>query len=79
MAGDVWDMPNQQVVWAEPPPPPTAVPAQDGFDPGGHTVDEVKTYVTAHPDELETVTAAEQAGKNRSSLLDWLANLGGTV
>lgn len=69
MAGELWDMPNQQVVRAA---PPSAPESDGGFDPGDHTVDEVKTYVAGHPDELTAATAAEQAGKQRSSLLEWL-------
>jgi hypothetical protein len=53
-------------------------PAAQGetFDPGAHTVDEVKTYAAAHPDELDAVYAAEQSGKARSTLLEWLAARG---
>ena len=40
--------------------------------PGRATVAEVKAYVEANPDELDAVLAAETAGKNRSTLVDWL-------
>jgi hypothetical protein len=43
-----------------------------GYDPGEHTVDEVKAYVEAHPDERQAVLDAETAGKARSTLLAWL-------
>lgn len=45
----------------------------DVYDPGGYTVDEVKAYVEANPDQRAAVTAAEQAGKARTTLLDWLS------
>jgi len=63
-------MPNQQVVWAEPPQPPEVGP----YDPGDHTVDEVKTYVGDHPDQAGEVTKAEKAGKQRATLLEWLTS-----
>ena len=76
MAGETWDMPNQQVVRAAPPSSPKG---DGGFDPGDHTVDEVKTHVEANPDQTAAVTKAEESGKARSSLLDWLATQGPTV
>ena len=42
------------------------------FDPSAHTVDDVKAYVTEHPDEVQAVYDAEVAGKARTSLLEWL-------
>lgn len=44
------------------------------YDPSDHTVDEVKTYVEENPDQREAVLAAEQDGKNRSTLVDALSN-----
>jgi hypothetical protein len=35
--------------------------------------------VSAHPDQLDAMYAAEQAGKARVTLLDWLAAQGPTV
>ena len=46
--------------------------AVSDFDPGEHTVDEVKEYVESHPDELEAVYEAEYSGKGRSTLVTWL-------
>ena len=40
-----------------------------GFDPGEHTVAEVEAYLAEHPDETDTVLAAEAAGKNRTTLV----------
>ena len=48
------------------------VDTSDLFDPGEHTVDEVKTYVEAHPDEIEEIYDAEIDGKNRTTLVTWL-------
>jgi exonuclease VII small subunit len=42
------------------------------YDPGEHTVDEVKEYVGDNPEQTDEVLAAEQAGKNRSTLVEWL-------
>lgn len=42
------------------------------FDPGEHTVDDVVLYVDEHPDQLDAVFNAEQAGKARSTLLSQL-------
>jgi IPT/TIG domain len=44
-----------------------------GFDPSDHTVTEVQDYVTANPDQRAAVLAAEQAGKNRVTLVNWLS------
>ena len=49
-------------------PPDVAV----GYDPAAHTVDEVKEFVTEHPDELQDIYDAEVAGKNRATLITWL-------
>lgn len=43
------------------------------YDPSAHTVDDVKVYVTDHPEERGAILAAEETGKARTSLLDWLA------
>lgn len=39
------------------------------FDPSEHTVDEVKAYLDANPDEAEAILRAERNGKNRTSLV----------
>jgi hypothetical protein len=56
---------------ASAPPAPAAEGAT--FDPGDHTIAEVQTYVEANPDTAAAIAAAEQAGKARVTLLDWLA------
>ena len=43
-----------------------------GYDPAAHTVDEVKEFVTEHPDEARAMYDAEVAGKNRATLISWL-------
>lgn len=45
----------------------------DAFDPGDYKVAEVVHWVAAHPDQRERVLAAEQDGKNRSSLVEALS------
>lgn len=58
-------------------PTPTgssATAPAEAYDPGAHTVAEVTDYAAAHPDEVPAILAAEQAGKNRTTLV---AALGG--
>ena len=50
----------------------TSTSGSESFDPGAHTVDAVEAYVSDHPDELDAVLAAEEAGKNRTTLVAWL-------
>lgn len=40
--------------------------------PADHTVEDVKAYVEANPDALDAVILSEGAGKNRTTLMDWL-------
>lgn len=75
----IYDDPNRQAVgldpiWAPPPEidPETTPPA---YDPGAHTIAEVETYVANHPDERAAVLAAEQAGKNRTTLVASLSEV----
>jgi len=44
----------------------------EAYDPGEHTVEEVKTYIEEHRDEVADVLAAEQDGKARVTLVEWL-------
>lgn len=48
---------------------------EDNFQVSEHTVPQVLEFVQAHPDELENVIAAEENGKQRSTLLDELKSL----
>lgn len=57
----------------EPPPDGEGDSLTVGFDPAAHTVDEVKDYATDHPDEIADLYDAEEAGKARVTLLEWLA------
>jgi hypothetical protein len=43
-----------------------------GYDPAAHTVAEVQEFVTEHPDEAQAIYDAEEAGKNRATLMTWL-------
>lgn len=43
------------------------------YDPSQYSVDEVVAYVEANPDQKDAVIAAEQDGKNRSTLLSKLS------
>ena len=72
-----WYAPNQQAVGTEPAAgggggTQAATASSSGFDPGEHTVDEVKAHVDANPDQAQAVLDAELAGKNRTTLVDWL-------
>lgn len=42
----------------------------ESFDPGDHTVTEVKDYLAAHPEDRDRVLAAEAAGRGRKGLLE---------
>jgi hypothetical protein len=44
-------------------------PVVTAFDPSEHTVAEVQAYADEHPDEVADILAAEQAGKDRSTLV----------
>jgi hypothetical protein len=52
-----------------------AVSAALPYDPADHTVPEVVTYAEEHPDEVEAIYAAEEAGKGRTTLLSQLEAL----
>jgi hypothetical protein len=82
MPGEVFDAPNQQAVRADGSGPGIDegasvegdAPSSPGtYDPGADTIDAVKAYVEAHPDETDEVYEAELAGKARTTLLDWFA------
>lgn len=44
------------------------------FDPAEHTVAQVKEFVAENPEMASALLEAEQGGKNRQSLVDWLAD-----
>ncbi|HVQ17964.1 MAG TPA: hypothetical protein VMT27_02870 [Actinomycetes bacterium] len=56
-------------------PPPEGGDVQVGYDPGAHTVTEVIGFVEDNPDQLEAVLAAEQAGKDRITLVQHLEGM----
>ena len=76
----IFDDPNREAIglapiWTGAEGAAAADPASaggDAFDPAEGTIDDVRAYVEAHPDELEDVLAAEKAGKDRSTLVAWL-------
>lgn len=41
----------------------------DAFDPNDHTIDEVHQHLEENPHDLAAVLSAEQAGKNRTTLV----------
>jgi hypothetical protein len=49
-------------------------PVGEPFDPAEHTIDEVKDYVTAYPQDADAILEAELDGKDRSGLTSWLEN-----
>jgi hypothetical protein len=70
----LYDDPNREAVGLEPiwttaEEVPPEVEPPEAFDPADHTVDEVLAYVDKHPDKADAVLAAEEAGKNRSTLV----------
>lgn len=42
---------------------------EDSYDPADYSVEDVKAFVEANPDQKEAVLASEKAGKNRSTLV----------
>ena len=54
------------------PTAPAKPPVVVSYDPSEHTVEEVKSYVTDHPKERANVLAAEEDGKARVTLVEWL-------
>lgn len=44
-------------------------PSEAGFDPGEHTVYDVLVHVDAYPEQAADILEAEQAGKNRVTLV----------
>jgi len=73
IAGDMSNILQGGTVTAPAPPPPETEPEGEvGSDPNTATVQQVKDYVTAHPDERDRILADEQAGQARVTLIDWL-------
>jgi hypothetical protein len=51
----------------------TAPPAPESvYDPGQHSVAEVQRYVEENPGEAAAIRSAEQDGKKRVTLIEWL-------
>ena len=48
--------------------------ASETYDPSEHTVSEVEEYVIENPEEAQAVLEAEEAGKNRVTLVNYLNN-----
>jgi hypothetical protein len=72
IAGDMSNILQGGTVTAPAPPPPEPE-GEVGSDPSTATVQQVKDYVTAHPEERDRVLAEEQAGQARVTLIDWLS------
>jgi hypothetical protein len=64
-------------------PPEGVEPPPDGGnggavpDPASMTVEEALSYAREHPGDVETLVAAEKAGKNRTTLVSGLQELAG--
>lgn len=58
-----------------PPPAPedVAAAASSAYDPSAYKVGEVLEYLEANPDQVDAVKAAEEAGKGRTTILDYEA------
>jgi hypothetical protein len=63
---------EQMMMMSAPPEPEPEI--QVGYDPGAHTVQEVEDFVNENPDQRDDILAAEQAGKDRVTLVSWLEN-----
>jgi hypothetical protein len=64
------DAPIDETAAAEP-----TFPYDPNYDPSQHTVNDVVGYVIDNPNELEAVLSAEQAGRNRSTLVSHLESM----
>ena len=53
----------------------SAPEVEAGFDPAAHTVTEVIGFVEDNPDQLDAIVAAEQAGKDRVTLVQHLESM----
>lgn len=77
-----WKLEGSSVVWDEDAPDPEpdefAGEPDEDYDPADHTVDDVKAWVEANPDYVTEVLEAEEGGKNRVTLVDWLSDFGDT-
>ena len=72
-----WRSPRYEHRWIPPPPEPQQPPpeqpeGEESFDPGEHTIAEVKEYVEANPDVAQDVSTLEDDGKDRVTLVTWL-------
>lgn len=47
---------------------------EDYYDPADYTAAQVKEFVEAHSELAEDILASESEGKNRQSLVKWLAD-----
>ena len=56
-------------------PPEEEQQLVEGYDPGDHTVDEVKIYADENPEEAQSLLDAERAGKDRTTLVSYLEAL----
>lgn len=68
-----WKLQDYSVVWDEDAP---EAGEGDTFDPSDYSVADVKAYIEENPDERAAVLEAEQAGKGRTTLIDWLSDDG---
>lgn len=46
--------------------------AEASYDAAAHTIEEIKAYVTANPDDRDAIYDSESVGRARSTLLAWL-------
>jgi len=80
-----WKLQGHELVWDENAPDPVEVEGSqytyprpveaepgNAFDPSEHNIEDIKKYVGDNPGEVQRVYDLEVAGKNRTSLVDWL-------
>lgn len=49
-----------------------ATPEPEAYQPSDHNIQQVKDFVTENPDTAHAVLLSEEAGQNRSTLVEWL-------
>jgi len=55
---------------------PASAPVEESYDPAEHTVSDVEAYVAEDPSRRDDVLALERAGRGRSTLIEFLTELG---
>ena len=67
--------PEGQQVQVEELPPEEQADVEVAYDPGAHTVADVIAFAEDHPEQVQALLDAEQAGRNRTTLVSQLEEM----